>query len=541
MLFLVVTIPAEALSAFFLYFTGMDFRRSVISLSVLFATAFCAASPAHSRSGENGYFQIGTDFDIGLNGGPTDPDFAVDTADWYGNNWRGLQIPLENARSYEEHLDPFFTLSFRAGYKNFHVLLEAPLRRDLEAWYQDDLHKNFTYNPSELDINVPNIAYAKWYNPVGFVQFGRFAVDDLKVSKNDILVGGAPYHDGVHWKFTPGIFRYDFLYSSLNAWLYGDVVDPATGCPPEGTEAYAQKCTPPSNQVANQRNRTYTDNIKTFMFHRFGVETRKFWIYVAEQSMIGGKAPEFRSMSPFIYWHDNYATGYTSAATSAEFGYKTSNGARFYTQVNMEDINSPVGEDDDKGTSRSVINYMVGYFQELQTARYGKFSWRLDVVRTDPVANNSKLPLLKYTSRRNYRSNYREQDDEDYADAYFVDYPVGYRRGADALDMWLDLGWERGRHSLELTFAWLRQGDKEMYTDYNEALAGGDYAPSGVEEAQYLFDGVYRMKVNGWFGFYLGGGMRLYENLAHENGNDGVDGWLRSGVRFNFNPVDMKF
>ena len=92
-----------------------------------------------------------------------------------------------------------------------------------------------------------------------------------------------------------------------------------------------------------------------------------------------------------------------------------------------------------------------------------------------------------------------------------------------------------------MTFAWLRQGDKEMYTDYNEALAGGDYAPSGVEEAQYLFDGVYRMKVNGWFGFYLGGGMRLYENLAHENGNDGVDGWLRSGVRFNFNPVDMKF
>lgn len=130
---MVVIIPAEALSAFFLYFTGMDFRRSVISLSVLFATAFCAASPAHSRSGENGYFQIGTDFDIGLNGGPTDPDFAVDTADWYGNNWRGLQIPLENARSYEEHLDPFFTLSFRAGYKNFHVLLEAPLRRDLEA------------------------------------------------------------------------------------------------------------------------------------------------------------------------------------------------------------------------------------------------------------------------------------------------------------------------------------------------------------------------------------------------------------------------
>ena len=520
----------------------MDFRGSLLGLCCLLAISTgWAADSEFPASGRNGYFQIGTDFNIGLNGGPTAPTFAVDTADWYGRNWRGLQIPLENARSYEEHLDPFFTLSFRAGYKNFHVLLEAPLRRDIEAWYQDDLHSNFTYDPSELDINVPNNAFAKWINPVGFVQFGRFAVDDLKVSKNDILVGGAPYHDGVHWKFTPGIFRYDFLFSSLNAWLYGDDVDPDTGCPPEGTEAYAQKCTEPSKQVANQRNRTYTDNIKTYMFHRFGVETDKFWIYVAEQSMIGGKAPEFRSMSPFIYWHDNYATGYTSAATSAEFGYKTSNGAKFYTQVNMEDINSPVGEDDDKGTSRSVINYLVGYYHELQTARFGKFSWRLDVVRTDPVANNSKLPLLKYTSRRNYRSNYREQDDPNYADAYFVDYPIGYRRGADALDMWLDFGWNNRVHSLSVTLAWLRQGDKEMYTDYTEALDGGDKSPSGVEEAQYLVDILYKMQMTSWFGFYLGGGGRVYENLDHVRGDDGVDGWIRSGIKFNFNPVDMKF
>ena len=80
-----------------------------------------------------------------------------------------------------------------------------------------------------------------------------------------------------------------------------------------------------------------------------------------------------------------------------------------------------------------------------------------------------------------------------------------------------------------------------MYTDYNLALAGGENSPSGIEEAQYLIDGLYRMKVNNWFSFYLGGGLRKYENLSHENGNDGVDGWLRSGVKFTFNPVDMKF
>ena len=157
------------------------------------------------------------------------------------------------------------------------------------------------------------------------------------------------------------------------------------------------------------------------------------------------------------------------------------------------------------------------------------------------MANNSKLPLLKYTSRRNYRSNYREQDDPDYADAYFVDYPIGYRRGADALDMWFDFGWQYGHHSLSLTLAWLRQGDKEMYTDYNVALDGGDMAPSGVEEAQYLMDVLYKRQVNGWLSFYVGGGFRVYDNLAHDVSEDGADGWIRSGVKFNFNPVDMKF
>ena len=508
---------------------------------VLAFAATCFAYPAPPQAGETGYFQIGTDFNFGLNGGPTNKEFDDGIAELYGGNWEGLRIPLENARSYEEHLEPFFTLSFRAGYKNFHVLLEAPLRRDIEAWYQDELHKNFTYDPSELDINVPINAYAVWENPMGYVQFGRFALDDLKVSKNDILVGGAPFHDGLHWKFSPGMFRYDFLFSSLNAWLYGDVASDAEGCPPAGSEAAAQKCPLPNRQVPNQRNRTYSDNIKTFMFHRFGVDAGKFWIYVMEQSMIGGKAPEFRSMSPFIYWHDNYATGYTSAATSVELGYRTANGAKFYGQMNMEDINSPVGEDDDFGTSRSVINYLVGYRHDLSTARFGKFTWGVDVVRTDPVSNNSRLPLLKYTSRRNYRSNFREQSEPDYADSYFVDYPIGYRRGADALDVWLDFGWQYGKHSLAVTLAWLRQGDKEMYTDYDEALEGGDVAPSGVEEAQYLIDALYKMKVNDWFGFYIGGGFRKYENLAHEKGDDGYDGWIRSGVKFTFNPVDTKF
>jgi hypothetical protein len=49
------------------------------------------------------------------------------------------------------------------------------------------------------------------------------------------------------------------------------------------------------------------------------------------------------------------------------------------------------------------------------------------------------------------------------------------------------------------------------------------------------------MQYNSWFGFYLGGGVRKYRNLAHDRDEDGIDGWIRSGIKMTFNPVDTKF
>ena len=83
----------------------MLFRSSLFAIACLGAFAFASSAAGDSLAADsahyNGYFQIGTDFNFGLNGGPTDPTFAVDTAEYYGKNWRGLRVPLENGRSYE--------------------------------------------------------------------------------------------------------------------------------------------------------------------------------------------------------------------------------------------------------------------------------------------------------------------------------------------------------------------------------------------------------------------------------------------------------
>ncbi|MFA6342845.1 MAG: hypothetical protein WCX75_08305 [Fibrobacteraceae bacterium] len=469
-------------------------------------------------------FTIGTKFAFGLYGGGVAQDFAADTADRYGvnANWRGLQIPLETARNYE-NIDPFFTLYLGGQYRDLKVWFNCPLRKDLEAWYEDDTHSNTTLEPSHLDINVPTEAYAEWTYGVGVFKIGRFK-PDLGPSSNTLVLGGAPYHDAILWSFHPSIFRYDFFLSSLNAHLHGTPATVGATVTDTTTEVWQQA----HNQVDNQRNRSYTEAYKTLVYHRLGVDLGFAWLYVIEQSVIGGKQVEFRTMNPFMFWHDNYASGYTKANFTFELGLRPITGSSFYWQMGIDDLKSPVGETDENST-RSILSFLVGYQQEIPTEKWGVFTTRLDVVYTDPAYGNERLPLLKYTSRRMYRSNYRDQDDEDFADMFYVDYPLGYRRGPDAIDLWFDLDWKRKNHAAKLEFAWLRQGDKELYDDYDEAVQCSSPL-SGIVETQYVVDLVYRWQALERLELHLGGGGRLYENLDHEKGEDGADFWLKTGV-----------
>lgn len=468
-----------------------------------------------------GYFHVTPELNLGFSGGPSASVFASDTADRYGSNWRGLQIPLETARYYER-IDPFFALIFDVGLDSFSIHLEAPLRKDLEAWYNSSLHTNFTLSPSELDINVPTDAYAKWGNQLGFVQFGRFK-PDIGPSKNSLALGGTPYHDAILWRLMASAFRYDFFISSLNPWLHGTPGSPGAP-PPEFSEAHEQIY----DNVDNQRNRSYSEPYKTLVYHSLGLDFGRFWVKFIEQSLVGGKQIELRTVSPFMFLHDNYGSGFTKASSIFEWGLRPAYGSSFYWQVNLEDVTSPVGEAEG-ATTRPIVSYFTGYHQEWKTRGVGDFEFSLDVVFTDPAYNNEKLPLLKYTSRRMYRSNYRRQTDPDFADTYFVDYPLGYRRGSDALDIWFDLSWSKDKNKANVELGYLRQGDKTLYTDYETAINSPN-GLSGVVETQFVADLIYYREWNRFFRFYLGGGGRLAKNFEHVQGKTGNDFWLRSGI-----------
>lgn len=491
----------------------------------LFLTTGIALCASQALASETSAF-IGTKISAGFYGAPKASVFATDTVDHFSSSWLALQIPLETGRQYEQTIEPFFSLFIGGTYEDFSIYFDFPLRKDIEAWYEDDLSTNTTIVPDNLDINVPTNAYAKWDYGVGFVQAGRFK-PELGPSPNSLTLGGAPYHDAFLWKFCPGFLRYDFFLSSLNAHLHG-TPDVVGGKVDSTTEVWKQA----NLQIDNQRKRQYTDPYKTLVYHRLGVDFKHFWFYVIEQSVIGGKQVEFRTLNPFMFWHNNYATGYTKSNATLELGLRPNRLANFYYQLAIDEVKSPVGETGEN-SNRGITSHMVGYNQQVKTERYGDFNFRLDAVLTDPAAGNERLPLLKYTSRRMYRSNYRDQSDADFADMFFVDYPLGYRRGPDAKDLWFTVDWLYGRHSLALELAWLRQGDKDLMTDYDVALQS-KRTLSGIVERQYVADLTYGIVLWKGFAAKLGGGIRRYKNLDHISGENGYDLWGIAGISWDF-------
>ena len=450
---------------------------------------------------------------FGVWGAPAADAFAVDTMEFFGKNWRALRIPLKTAR-YFETLEPFFTLGLGANYKdNFLIHAEFPLRRDIEAWHKDAYKRGYAFDYEELDLNVPTEAWGQWNNPAGFVKFGRFK-PEIAPTPNSLVLGGAPHHDALHWKFSAGAAKYDFIVVSLNAWL-------------DSTEIKQQRDV--KNTTPNARGRIYDEPVKNLLLHRAGIEGDIGYFGIIEQNLIGGKYLEFRELSPFAFWHNNFSYGYSKSSVAFEAGLRPVKTAEFYWQFAMEDIQSPTEEVGDAGYT--TLAFLAGYKQKIPLGAYGEIESRIDAVRTDPEFNNNKMPLQKMTSRKIYSSNYRAQKNPNFADMYIADYPIGYRRGPDALDLWWNLKYisANKKFNAELETAYLRQGDCEIYDEHDKCSKRK--VLEGTEEKLFLLDFLANYFYSRYFGIYAGAGFQNAKNKDNISGNNKNDTWVKGGVK----------
>lgn len=458
--------------------------------------------------------------------------FALDTADQYGVNWFALRIPLANGLAYS-HVPAFFSISVGALETNtFELFFKAPLRRDLEAWHDDDLSSNLSLSPSELNINVPEEGWGRWFFGVhqfwqGAVQAGRFQPsEDLNPSPHSVVLGTAPpYHDAVWWQQKLGSFHFDFLVSSLNPMLMGTPAKVGEEAP-VGSEAWQQG----HLTVPNQRNRTYTEATKNLLLHKLQWKSSWGSIALIEQGLIGGKTLTWRELNPFMFWHNNYNDGFMKASSALEIVLTPTPQSQFYWQIDFEDIQSPVGETEGE-SNPTTLGALVGWRMNWTPDCWS----RVDVVLTDPAFNNHRLPLQRMVSRQIYRSNHRAQDDPDFADTWVVDYPLGYHRGPDAKDLWIEVHYNHPSRSwgTSVQFAWLRQGAQEVWSDFDDARIQSGVL-SGVVERENRF------WVETWYGgkkgrkalLNMGVGIQHIQNENHVAGENRLSPLWQIGMTY---------
>ena len=406
----------------------------------------------------------------------------------YSDNWYARRLDPEAARRWED-LPAMGRVDLRAAFDSVRLFSSLPVRRDVDAWRRDPSGRNLFVSPDELDINVPYEGWLSWSGSSGAkIKVGRFR-QSFSPSPYGVILGNDIVHDGIHFRIPMGRWSFDWFLSSLNPWLSG--ID-AEGRMDPASETSLQR----TRTVTNQRGRTYSDPYKTLLLHRLGCRLGQVELAIAEQLIVGGKAPQWRDLVPFVVWHDNYGDGYSKVSTALEAVWSTAGAGRFHAQGVFEDVQVPVGEVEG-ADPRVVYGANFGWMRGWEGA--GRWKAAVDLSITSATFNNHRIPLLKGVSRRLYRSNNRKQEEPGFVDTWVVDQPLGYRRGSDAVDLWTSVSWNAAdsAYGAVLEVDWLNRGDAAVWKD-GELYRNRRGPLSGNPTTEY------RILPGGWIALPLG-------------------------------------
>jgi hypothetical protein len=281
-----------------------------------------------------------------------------------------------------------------------------------------------------------------------------------------------------------GRWTFDWFFSSLNPWLLGTSADKIVE---PGSEVEWQA----TRTIENQRGRIYDDPEKSLFLHRLSCKLGDFDLSIVEQLLVGGIAPQWREAVPFVAWHNNFGDGYSKVSTALEVDWKSTDLGFFHAQGLLDDVQSPVGEK--KWTDpRTIFGSNVGWRSEQNPSTPG-WSGAMDLTATSATLNNHRLPLLKGTSRRLYRSNNRSQLAQEFVDTWIVDQPLAYLRGSDAVDFWSHWDWTAADSSrgAGMEIDWLNRGDARVWMDL-DSLGSREGPLSGKVTSEW------RVLAHGW-------------------------------------------
>ena len=409
----------------------------------------------------------------------------TDTLDQFIGNWYALRIDHETALSYENVPDLLeFIVSSRVD-STWHLYYHFNMRRDIEAWYQDNLGNNLFTLDNDFDINIPFHFFLRYsVEPVSF-KVGRFPQKFGFSPTRGVAISGSPWYDAIKSSIVLGPVSYQDFFASLNPYLTGAPGSP--GYYLSNTEWAIQSTAP----LATQRYRVYNEMSKSLIVQRLNIQYKSFQFAAMESMVLGGKYPTLRDVNPFMMWHNLFQNGYVNEIISLECKYNFSPQFNIYSEIAFDDL---IGGTEDKYTSSNIYAVLAGG-QFYHAFKGSETTFGIEWISTDDNYGTYDLPLLNWTSRQVYRSNFRQKGTPDFSDMYIIDYPIGYFRGNGSNDIWINFNWENQKLSINSSFGFLNK----KYSNENDSLLIEDEEVRFEYRFNYIISTIFQLNAGGYY------------------------------------------
>ncbi len=379
-----------------------------------------------------------------------------DTAEVYRHNWRALYASPETW--YEAQKAPSLLGSdIQLSFGDFSFFGRYELVKDLEAWYQSKSGHNLISGFSDLNMNIPQKVFLQWQGETQSLQLGRFT-HKMGKAKYGVLLSNPSPLDGGLYKFKLGYLEYQLLAAGMEPWLLNN------------SDLYFDEPTLQNRDtVGNQRGRIYTEPYKTLFIHRMNLSFEFIEFGLSEFTTIAGVAPGIRDFLPMMIWHNLYSSGYANGGGAAHFSLSLPKLFDFYGELVFDEINAGEVAAEDSNDSPTTQAFVLGLSRK-DSLFGGTLSSRLEYVSVDKLFGSFQLPLGSFNNRLFWRSNYRDRFQSNYADIQVIPLPIGYYRGSDLKDLWLEFEWSKSNYDAFLQFGWLETGSTQYSWNYDQIL-----------------------------------------------------------------------
>lgn len=351
----------------------------------------------------------------------------------------------EREHGYEER-KPLIYIPFEGWFfQNLYSTLDLSVKEEYAAIAgSDDNYTNIPSKLTDLDWYFPFRAFISLGGEHWNIQAGRDKASwGSGVTGNMLLSDYSDFYNLIKFTTYWDRFKFTSVYIGLDPWLTNDEKEiDSDGADDNGLAGGYEN---------------FGELYKAFFGHRIEYRVKdNLALALSEAIMFGNKYINPAELNPVFVLHNLFIPEYSNAIASIEADYTMIRGLNLYMQFVMDEFQVPGYETDD---SRPGANGLLTGLTFTKPLEKGYLTFKGEAAKTDPYLYNRWHPLTRFTNRRRIWSTYLDKYE-------YINKPMGYREGPDAVILYGSAGFDRpGKFSASLDGKFSMKGELNSSLD----------------------------------------------------------------------------